>query len=236
MNTYERDGHVGDILTADGQWLDADFVRKYAEFESSGSNKFEQKVNGQSILDMIPPSAQTILDFGCGNGYFGEKIATTLQKKVFGHDIAEEMRQIASQKIEVLERWQLADCKFDAIIMKLMLHYVPNIDELFAELRGYLSDTGSIIVSMPNPQRTAASENRRLDETWTYTNKIAGQDDLVCMMIHRPFGAVIDEFGKNGLYLEKFEELVDRTDGRTDILPKRVNFRVGTPFGMQERF
>lgn len=119
--------------------------------------------NPYKILKPFIHSGMTVLDLGCGPGFFtveiarllnysGKVIAADLQKgmlekvsnkikgKEFEHSI--EIHQCEEDKIGVTE-------KVDFVLAFYMIHEVPNQDSLFRELKSILKPNGKILIIEP---------------------------------------------------------------------------------------
>ncbi|MCL2174111.1 class I SAM-dependent methyltransferase [Candidatus Saccharibacteria bacterium] len=206
------------------QWCDDDFVRQYAEAETSTRNAFELNYNTLSVYNLIPGDARRVLDYGCGNGYFTEMLAKGGGIDAYGYDISPVMREIARDRdIAVLEEKDLSSVeKFDCIVLKLVLHYIDDLDSFIRQVGNYVKPGGTIVISIPNPHRTAAQYEKPYNTTFTYENELGGNFGLNCTMIHRPLSEIARIFREGGFLPTQMEELVDEERG---VLPKRINIQ-----------
>lgn len=95
---------------------------------------------------------QNVLDIGCGNGWFSNKIAENVSGKVLGLDVnLQELEQGRS----VFQNNKLsfaygdifqAEFKqpFDLIVLNASIQYFPDLELLFNRLKSLLSDSGEI--------------------------------------------------------------------------------------------
>ncbi len=119
--------------------------------------------NPQKILKPYINDGMTVLDLGCGPGFFSIEIAKMLKDsgKVIAADLQEGMLEKVRQKIRmtVLEqRINLHKCKDDSIgvteavdfvLVFYMIHEVPNQDNLLSELKSILKPDGKIFIIEP---------------------------------------------------------------------------------------
>jgi len=119
--------------------------------------------NPKKILEPYIYNGMTILDLGCGPGFFSIEIAKLLTDsgKVIAADLQEEMLDKIRQKIkgtELEHRILLHKCKKDSIdidekvdfvLAFYMIHEVPDQDHLFRELESILKPNGQIFVIEP---------------------------------------------------------------------------------------
>lgn len=106
----------------------------------------------------------TVLDFGCGPGYFTIEIAKLLngQGKVVAADLQDGMLNIVRGKIKgtdaekIIQLHKCADDKigvqekFDFILAFYVVHEVPSQDNLFTEFKSILKPGGKVLIVEPN--------------------------------------------------------------------------------------
>jgi ubiquinone/menaquinone biosynthesis C-methylase UbiE len=119
--------------------------------------------NPQGILRPYILKGMTVLDLGCGPGFFSIEIAGMLNGagKVIAADIQEGMLDRVRKKIEGTEleqRLEIYKCesdrigiteKVDFILAFWMIHEVPDQDKLFRELKSILKPRGEIYIAEP---------------------------------------------------------------------------------------
>lgn len=119
--------------------------------------------NPHKILKPYIKEGMTVLDFGCGPGFFSLEIARLLNNtgEVIAADLQDGMLDIVRQKIkgtDLGKTVRLHKCqddsigitsKVDFVLMFYVVHEVPDQDKLFRELRSLLNPGGSIFVIEP---------------------------------------------------------------------------------------
>lgn len=119
--------------------------------------------NPKKILEPFIQNGMTVLDLGCGPGFFSIEIAKMLSNsgKVIAADLQMGMLDIVKRKIlgtELETRIELHKCeedkvgineKVDLIIAFYMVHEVPDQDSLFRELKTILKPNGKIYIIEP---------------------------------------------------------------------------------------
>jgi ubiquinone/menaquinone biosynthesis C-methylase UbiE len=119
--------------------------------------------NPRKIVSPYVQSGMTILDLGCGPGFFSIEIAKILGNtgKVIAADLQDGMLEKVRAKIkgtELEQRIELHKCqeesigvteKVDFILAFYMIHEVPDQDSLFRELKAILKPDGKIFVIEP---------------------------------------------------------------------------------------
>lgn len=119
--------------------------------------------NPRKILLPYITEGMTVLDIGCGPGFFSIEMAKLVGEKgrVIAADLQEGMLQILSDKIKgtTLEnRIALMKCdkdninvsdKVDFILAFYMVHEVPDKERLFASLKSILKENGKFLIVEP---------------------------------------------------------------------------------------
>ena len=119
--------------------------------------------NPKKLLNQYISQGMTVLDLGCGPGFFSIEIAKLLNDsgKVIAADLQEGMLNKVKHKIkgtDLEQRIELHKCKDDSIdiidkvdfvLAFYMIHEVPNQDNLFKELKSILNTNGKIYIIEP---------------------------------------------------------------------------------------
>jgi len=133
--------------------------------------------NPQKILKPYINKGMTVLDLGCGPGFFTVEIAKLLKEsgKVIAADLQEGMLDKLRQKIkgtEIEERITLHKCqeesidlteKVDFVLAFYMVHEVPDQDKLIRELKSILKPDGKIFIIEPKFHVSKISFNSMID-------------------------------------------------------------------------
>ncbi|MDD3859881.1 MAG: class I SAM-dependent methyltransferase [Bacteroidales bacterium] len=119
--------------------------------------------NPVKILKPYIGNGMTILDLGCGPGFFSIEIAKLLNGtgKLIAADLQDGMLEKVNKKIkgtELEQRIELHKCKtnetgvtekVDFILCSYLIHEVPNQDNLFRELKSILKPNGKVFIIEP---------------------------------------------------------------------------------------
>jgi ubiquinone/menaquinone biosynthesis C-methylase UbiE len=114
------------------------------------------------LLPYIQPG-MSVMDFGCGPGFFTMTMAKMVEKggKVFAVDLQEGMLQKVKEKIqstELEDRIKLHQCKesgigvselFDFVLAFYVVHEVPNQEAFFYELKSLVKPGGTVLIVEP---------------------------------------------------------------------------------------
>jgi ubiquinone/menaquinone biosynthesis C-methylase UbiE len=119
--------------------------------------------NPQKILSPYVKEGMTVLDIGCGPGFFSVELATLVGShgKVVSADLQDGMLEKLHNKIrgtELEERFRLVKCDQDKINISekvdfglafFMVHEVPNKELFFTQLKTILNGDGQFLVVEP---------------------------------------------------------------------------------------
>lgn len=144
----------------------SDGKNRVCPVERAGSldNRFRRWLqNPRKILSPYIEEGMTVLDLGCGPGFFSIDIAQMVGKsgRVIASDLQEGMLQKLRDKIqgtELEERITLHKCQknrigvsenVDFVLAFYMVHEVPNQKEFFNEIGSILKPNGQVLIVEP---------------------------------------------------------------------------------------
>ena len=114
-----------------------------------------------ALRAMLPDlHGRTVLDLGCGFGWFCRWAREQGAAYVAGIDVSEKMLARAradtqddsiSYTLADMERIELPPQSFGLVYSSLALHYVEKLDRLMAEVHRALIAGGSLVVSVEHP-------------------------------------------------------------------------------------
>lgn len=180
-----------------------------------------------ALKAMLPDLTGTsVIDLGCGYGWFCRVARELGACDVTGVDISEKMlaraaeltddTQIHYQRSD-LESLQLRENSLDLVYSSLALHYLPKLDALFAEVQRALKPGGSLVFSMEHPIYTCATRqgwltddngerfwgvNHYQDEGKRVSNWLAEG----VIKYHRTLGTTLNALIKAGLTISEVNE------------------------------
>jgi len=120
--------------------------------------------NPRKIVEPYIKKGMTVLDLGCGPGFFSVEMATLLEGsgQVIAADLQQGMLDKVYQKIrgtELEKRIRFHRCgpdlinlneKVDFVLAFYMIHEVHDQESLFRELKSILNPEGRILIVEPN--------------------------------------------------------------------------------------
>jgi ubiquinone/menaquinone biosynthesis C-methylase UbiE len=148
------------------------------ELAGSLDNIFRRLLqNPQKILGPYLKEGMTVLDIGCGPGFFSIDMAYMVGKsgRVIASDLQEGMLQKLRDKIkgtQLEQRITLHKCeenkvgvseKVDFVLLFYMVHEVPNKEAFFNEIGTILNSNGQVFIVEPpiHVSKTAFEETIR---------------------------------------------------------------------------
>ena len=141
--------------------------------------------NPRKILGPYIKVGMTILDMGCGPGFFSVELAEMVGKsgRVIAVDLQEGMLRKLKNKIkgtELEKRISLHQCEknrigvsvgVDFVLAFYMVHEIPNPDEFFKEIQSILKPNGQVFIVEPpfHVSKTAFEETVKKAGTSGFT-------------------------------------------------------------------
>ena len=129
----------------------------------------------------------SVLDLGCGFGWFCRWARQNGAARVLGIDVSERMLERAAATTpdkEItyaradMEQLELSMGPFDLVYSSLAFHYIENLDRLMSEVHRALVPGGSLVFSVEHPMYTApARPGWSVDDTGRKTWPIDGYLD-----------------------------------------------------------
>jgi glycosyltransferase involved in cell wall biosynthesis/2-polyprenyl-3-methyl-5-hydroxy-6-metoxy-1,4-benzoquinol methylase len=111
----------------------------------------------KEVEALIPPNSMRILDVGCGEGVLGKRLLEKGVKEVVGIEInpdacinaGKNLSSLVIGDIEEIEL-DLDEGHFDCVVLADVLEHLNDPLSALKKLRKYVSDSGSIVASIPN--------------------------------------------------------------------------------------
>jgi ubiquinone/menaquinone biosynthesis C-methylase UbiE len=192
---------------------------------------------------------RTVLDLGCGFGWFCRWARENGAASVLGTDVSEKMLARARETTPDaaiayaqadMERLELPPASFDLAYSSLALHYIANLDGLLKEVHRSLVQGGSLVFSVEHPLYTAPTDpswfvnaagsrvwpvDRYLDEGPRSTNWLAPG----VIKQHRTLASYLNLLLRSGFTLSHIEEW-GPTEAQITSRPEFADERQRPPF------
>ena len=132
------------------------------------------------IIDLIPASAQRVLEIGCAAGEMGRALREQRPEvEVVGVEISPEAAQLAGEKlsrvicgnIEELEFLPYAEGYFDCITCGELLEHLRDPEAVLRKLLFYLQPEGALICSIPNIRHQSVMLELMINGRWQYRDE-----------------------------------------------------------------
>ena len=163
----------------------------------------------QEMLCFLPEKFKTVLDIGCGQAIFSEKIKKDYLAEVWGIEYDKESARIAKEKIDkVLEGevselvGELPDEYFDVVFCNDILEHLVDPYSLISFLRKKIKPGGLLISSIPNVRYLLNLKKLMIDKDWKY------EDYGILDRTHLRFftkNSIARMFNEAGYEIEKLE-------------------------------
>jgi ubiquinone/menaquinone biosynthesis C-methylase UbiE len=164
-----------------------------ATFAGSLDNFFRQLIHKpDKILGPFIKNGMTVLDMGCGPGYFTTELARLVgeEGKVIAADLQKEMLEKMISKVRKYglgkrvkahqcQPWKTGvETKVDFILTFWMVHEVPDQQRFFEELKSLLNPEGKILIVEPKIHVTGNSFNAMIARLETAGFQIIDRPDV----------------------------------------------------------
>ena len=145
------------MSTHKADWSDVADV--YLTFLQSEDDQLRRALLDPIMLDLLEPRGKTILDLGCGEGYFARALKAADAARVVGVDIAPELIKKAREKdapgeyhvYDICAGSPFSAVTFDGACAHMVMMDVCDIDAAYAGLAKCLAPAGRLVVSVVNP-------------------------------------------------------------------------------------
>lgn len=130
------------------------------------------------VIPFVPKTAKTLLDIGCGAGFFGENIKSTLgQVVVWGVEPVKGAAELASRRLDKVVHSRFEESApipnefFDVVVFNDSLeHFADPVAALSLAKRKLASD-GRLICVAPNVRYIENMKHLLIERDWKYTDE-----------------------------------------------------------------
>ena len=154
------------------EYDDPHFFHEYAQMARSVGG-LEAAGEWHQLQPLFPELAgKRVLDLGCGYGWHCKYAAEHDAARVLGIDASKQMldeahRRHADPRIEYrrcgIEDYEYPEHAWDLVVSNLALHYIEDLDAVFANVRRTLTPGGTFLFNIEHPTFTAG-----VDQNWVY--------------------------------------------------------------------
>lgn len=134
-----------------GKMSEEEYMDIYKNLNTIGSNR-PTDLNQSSIdyiMSQIDDSDQSVIDVGCGRGYFVEKLIERFpEKKIYGADLLPPLDIPQLHYLQTnIEKIPLSDKSVDVVVCSHVLEHVQDFDKAVEELKRIARK--KIIITVP---------------------------------------------------------------------------------------
>jgi len=128
-----------------------DAIKSYSYLLTEKSKISDNDIQLLYILKYLPKDKKIrILDAGCGNGRYAEKIKNKGYSKIFGLDLFPKLKETNFNYINgSLDKLPFEKNYFDFIYCNSAIYYLDDINKGFSELNRVLKKKGKLIITVP---------------------------------------------------------------------------------------
>jgi SAM-dependent methyltransferase len=143
---------------------DAGFFQNYSQLPRS-QHGLDAAPEWPALRALLPPLAgRSVLDLGCGFGWFCRFAAGEGAATILGVDVSERMLARARAKTAAaniryeradLEAYAAPEGRFDLVYSSLVFHYLTDLAAVFGRIQRALKPGGRFVFSVEHPVMTA---------------------------------------------------------------------------------
>ena len=110
----------------------------------------------EPVLSVVPRSAVSILDIGCGNGALGERLRQARECHIVGITYSQQEAELANVRLSRvicadLNSFDFSDLgQFDCVIMSHILEHLYSPESFLERLKCVLRPESAVVVALPN--------------------------------------------------------------------------------------
>jgi 2-polyprenyl-3-methyl-5-hydroxy-6-metoxy-1,4-benzoquinol methylase len=190
------------VRQREGRVLDDGVVRELPFSGDRTAHPAEWRIRARGlrrVLAMFKDRPRTILDIGCGNGWYSARLAEA------GHSVSgldtgtAELEQATRVFAHLPIRWLSGDPwstgpeegAYDVILFAASLQYFPDLPSLFTRSRALLNAHGEVIISDSPLYRDAGSAAAASERSRSYYASV-GVPDMTAHYHHHTIRAIQD--------------------------------------------
>lgn len=193
----------------------------------SDDAKVGRSLLGPLMLQALEPQGKSILDLGCGEGYFARTVKAAGAAKASGLDISPALVETARARdphgeyhVQDIQNGPFfAPESFDAISAFMVMMYMRDLDAAYGNVAKILRPGGRFVLSIPNPYYTVPVGSWR----WTFKPDLyqyVNPPQRTWRMIARQVKAVLRGSFEFVLHVENYFEsrVITKTLSGADVM------------------
>lgn len=153
-------GYKGSSAYEERDFLE-NFLKRRSRIDSPNN-----AMEGPAIdLLLAPVEGADILDLGCGDGTYGSELLARGAGSYTGVEGAAAMVELAASRLDrpkgavihsSLENFEYPANGYDVVLSRMVLHYIEDIEKLFASISQTMRKDGKFVFSVQHPLTTSS--------------------------------------------------------------------------------
>ena len=197
----------------------------YAEFiKANPTDAYLTRPSTRALTPVM--DGGRVLDAGCGAGINLQWLLDQGASEVVGVDVSPAMIALARQEapadqvsLYVADLEQpldfLDDASFDLVFSCMAIHYIEDLDRLFADLARLLKPGGALVFSTHHPYNDHKRHGGPYFETRPVTRTGQQGDKAFALSYYlRPLSAITDGLARAGFLIERLTEILPTDEYR----------------------
>ncbi|MBZ5202362.1 class I SAM-dependent methyltransferase [Planomicrobium chinense] len=201
-----------------------DFLSNYLKRrgrQESPNNAIEKPIIYELLGEAM---GKHILDLGCGNADFGRELLAAGAASYEGVEGSEAMALLAEEALRetpgtlfqgTMEEYPFPEKQFDLVTSRFAIHYVEDIQTLFAKVHRSLKEQGQFLFSVQHPLTTSSfasklsgerRENWLVDDYFIQGERKEPWIDKIVVKHHRTIEAYFTALAKAGFKITALRE------------------------------
>lgn len=147
------------------------------EFFSDEKYSDYYKYSRNEMLDFIPDSCKKVLEIGCAEGLFGEKLKQVRDVEIWGVELFPDAGIKAKKRLEKViigdiesDSIDLPSYYFDCVIFNDVLEHFKNPWNVLNKLKKNLKKDAYVVASIPNVRYYNNLKSLLINKNWQYEN------------------------------------------------------------------
>jgi ubiquinone/menaquinone biosynthesis C-methylase UbiE len=120
------------------EWSDEEFAKFYQELDSLARDRATDLNTKciEFIMQALDPEAKSLIDVGCGGGYFANKVAALKKYETHACDLLDHVEIVGGTYHKAnIENLPFADKSFDIVTCHHTLEHVRHLNKAVSELK-----------------------------------------------------------------------------------------------------
>lgn len=175
-----------------------EFSKVYQELQSIGGDRPTDMNEGcmKFALENIDPKAKTMLDVGCGRGYWANRVVRETKLKVTGCDVLENVPIDGDYVQGDIENLPFKDNSFDIVFSSHTIEHVRDLPKAISELKRVAKRQVIIVTPCQRYYYHTLDLHLNFFPTEAHMLKAVDEPDAICKKIWGDWTVIINKSQK----------------------------------------